>query len=208
MMDMKRLVNVKNRSSGVAVYRIPEDNIRRSFAPGETKKLPYEELVHLTYQPGGRELLENFLQVTEEEILDNLNIAAEPEYYMTETQIVEMLKTGSIDQFLDCLDYAPVGIIDLIKQYAVTLPLNDIKKREALKNKTGFDVTAAIVHKQEAEAVDDTPVAQTTETKATVSSGRRTNVSYKPETVEAPAAEAKVESAPVETPKYKVVTTK
>ena len=43
--DMNKLVKVTNRSSGMAIYRIPERNIRRQFVPGESKMIPYEELV-------------------------------------------------------------------------------------------------------------------------------------------------------------------
>ena len=35
-------------------------------------------------------------------------------------------------------------VIDLIKKFAVTLPLNDVEKRQALLNKTGFDVSKAL----------------------------------------------------------------
>jgi len=41
--------NVKNRSGSVVAYTIPEDNIRRRFTPGETKRISYEELLHLSY---------------------------------------------------------------------------------------------------------------------------------------------------------------
>lgn len=61
MITQDTIFNVKNRSSSVAVYRIPELNIRREFAPGETKKISFGELEKLTYQSGGRELIENFL---------------------------------------------------------------------------------------------------------------------------------------------------
>ena len=37
--------NVKNRSAGAVLYTIPEDNVRRRFAPGETKRISYEELL-------------------------------------------------------------------------------------------------------------------------------------------------------------------
>jgi hypothetical protein len=52
---------VKNRSASKVVYRIPEANIRREFAPGESKKISYKELEQLSYQAGGREIMENFL---------------------------------------------------------------------------------------------------------------------------------------------------
>jgi ethanolamine utilization protein EutQ (cupin superfamily) len=55
--------NVKNRSSSIVVYSIPEDNIKRRFTPGETKRISYEELLHLSYQTGGMELMANFLQI-------------------------------------------------------------------------------------------------------------------------------------------------
>jgi hypothetical protein len=37
----------------------------------------------------------NFLQIRSEGIVKTLNIPAQPEYYMDENQIIELLKTGS-----------------------------------------------------------------------------------------------------------------
>ena len=72
------------------------------------------------------------------------NIKTAPLYHYSENDVKALLTTGSLDQFLDCLDFAPPVIIDMIKDMAVTLPLNDMAKREAIKNKIGFDVTKAI----------------------------------------------------------------
>ncbi len=167
---------VKNRSAGRVVYRIPEDNVRREFAPGETKRISYPELLHLSYQPGGRELMANFLQIQSEGVLNSLNIKAEPEYYMSEQQVIDLLKTGSLDAFLDCLDYAPQGVIDLIKKFAVSLPLSDFEKRKALKAKTGFDVDTAIVNSgDETETTNDT----VDEKINAAPTGRRTTTNYK-----------------------------
>ena len=149
MINQDTMYNVKNRSSSVVVYRIPETNIRREFAPGEVKRIPFGELEKLTYQDGGRELLENFLQILEEEVTSDLNVNREPEYNMSEQQIVDLLKNGSLDAFLDALDFAPIGVIDLIKSFSVSLPLTDIDKRKALKSKTGFDVDNALRHIEE-----------------------------------------------------------
>ena len=65
---------------------------------------------------------------------------------MNENNVIDLLKNGSLDEFLDCLDYAPEGVIELIKKFAVQLPLDDYKKRQALKNKTGFDTDAAVAN--------------------------------------------------------------
>ena len=159
MINKDTMYNVKNRSSSVVVYRIPESNLRREFAPGETKRVPFGELEKLTYQEGGRELLENFLQILEEEVTSNLNVNREVEYNMNEQQIAALLQTGSLDAFLDALDFAPIGVIDLIKTMAVQLPLTDMAKRKALKEKTGFDVDKALVHIEEEKNEEKAPAA-------------------------------------------------
>ena len=58
------------------------------------------------------------------------------------------MEEGTLDEFLDCLDFAPIGVIDLIKRYAVALPLSDYNKRKAIKDKLGYDVDAAIKNEQ------------------------------------------------------------
>lgn len=151
---MSVMYNVKNRSAGVAVYRIPELGIRRSFQPGEVKKISVEELEKLTYQPGGMAMLAGFLQIMEPEAIKRVGLRPQPEYHMSEQDIAKLMTTGSLDAFLDCLDFAPAGVIDLIKKLSVSLPLSDYQKKAALKAKTGFDCDAALKHVME-EKEDD-----------------------------------------------------
>ena len=184
MITQETMYNVKNRSSSMVVYRIPETNLRREFAPGETKRIPFGELEKLTYQSGGRELLENFLQILEEEVTTNLNVHRELEYDMSEAQVRDLLLTGSLDAFLDALDFAPIGVIDLIKSMAVTLPLTNLQKRKALKDKTGFDVDKALMHIEEEQLEENAGKAASAPAERRVKeevkpAGRRTTPSYK-----------------------------
>ena len=135
MINNEDIYNVKNRSTSVVVYTIPDTNLRREFAPGETKRIPFGELEKLTYQAGGRELIANFLQILEPEVTHTLNVHTEPEYNMSEQQVADLILNGSLDAFLDALDFAPIGIIDLIKNLSVSLPITDINQRRALKEK-------------------------------------------------------------------------
>lgn len=177
MAEKKYFYNVKNRSGSVVTYTIPEDNIRRRFTPGETKRISYEELLHLSYQPGGRELMAAFLQIQSEGVPKSLGIKTEPEYYMSEQEVVELIKHGSLDQFLDCLDFAPEGVLELLKKFSVEIPLTDFDKRQALKTKTGFDVDAAIANAgKEADAKTEEARIQQAAAPAT---GRRTSTNYK-----------------------------
>lgn len=177
MANPKKVYNVKNRSASVVVVRIPELGIRKEFAPGETMKMSFNELEKLTYQPGGRELMANFLQIMEDQVNDQLGVHRENEYYMNEEQIIDLLKNGSIPAFEDCLDFAPIGVIDLVKKFAVSLPLTDMIKIRILKDKTGFDAEKALVNSAP-DAPEEKPTAAAAETKATTT-GRRTNTNYK-----------------------------
>ena len=81
---------------------------------------------------------------------------------------------------MDCLDYAPVGVIDLLKKYSVALPVTDINKRQALKEKTGFDVDVAIKNLEAEKAEDNgTEEQATSANKTAASTGRRAATNYK-----------------------------
>lgn len=191
------MYKVKNRSASRVVYKDPELKVRREFQPGETKLISYEELEKLTYIPGGRNLMANFLQLEPQAVKD-IGVPAEPEYFMSEDQVKELLLTGSLDAFLDCLDFAPAGVIDLVKQLSIVLPLTDIQKRRALKDKLGFDVDAAIKHIEEEQAEMRQAEGQRSGRRVPVASadatpsGRRTEISY----IEEPKAEEEVVAEP------------
>lgn len=203
MITENTVYKVKNRSTSMVVYKIPETNIRREFQPGEVKSIPYGELEKLTWVSGGREILENFLQILEEDVTNGLNLRREPEYNMSEEQVKKLLLTGSLDAFLDALDFAPMGVIDLIKSLAVSLPLQDLNKRQALKRVTGFDVDAALAHVLEEkrdEKPAEAPAKAVRRVQPQAETGRRTAVEYKPEPVEEPVVIKKITLTKEETP--------
>ena len=180
-MDINTVYFVTNRSASSVVYSIPEDGIRREFSPGETKKIKYGELEKLSFQDGGKALIGHYFLLRSAEALQNLGIPTEPEYYMTEDQVLDLIKTGSLDAWLDCLDFAPEGVIEMVKKLSVSVPLNDYEKRRSLKEKTGFDVDAAIRHNEEEREEEELPKApaqRRTQTAAPVTPGRRTTPKY------------------------------
>ena len=164
MLSKDTLVKVTNRGRGSVGYKIPEMGITRRYQKGEIKEVTMQELRQLSYIPGGQVLLRESLLVHDPEALKELNPDYEPEYFYTEEDIKNLLLTGSQAQFLDCLDFAPEGVIGLIKDLAVKLEINDLAKREAIYEKTGFNVTKAIMVNKESEAV----VEEETKTRRTV----------------------------------------
>lgn len=135
---------VTNKSTGPSIYRL-SSGFRRELAAGETRELKVSELVELVQVPGGRAMIENFLQVQDPEVLNYLlNGEVVNEYWLTKEMIPTWMESCTLDEFKDALDFAPIGTLDLIKDYAVKLPLNDYNKRQAIKDQLDFDVDTAI----------------------------------------------------------------
>ena len=182
MLDKDTIIKVTNRDSGSVGYTVAEMGIHRKFQKGEVKEIRMEELRKLSYLPGGQAIINDCLIIHNEEALKELNPDYEPEYFYTEADIRELLLKGTEAQFLDCLDFAPEGVIELVKQLAVELKINDLAKRDAIFKKTGFNVTRAIQINEESQEVDevDTEVKQrraaapTTKVAEPEATGRRT----------------------------------
>jgi hypothetical protein len=139
-------MKITNRSSATTIYRIPEDHIKRKFAPGETKfDISEDEIRKLSYSKGGLAILKDNLLIDDKEVIAKyISDSVEPEYWFTEKEIKDLMLYGELDRFLDCLDFAPEGVIDIIKSLAISLPLTDTRKIEAIKDKTGFNVANAL----------------------------------------------------------------
>lgn len=158
MIDEKKIVRVTNRDNGHVGYRIPDmNNLVRDFSANETKNITVEELKKLAYISGGPTLIRDYLIIDDAEVVKEVLGEVEPEYYYTEDDVKNLLLTGSLDALKDCLEFAPKGTIDLVKKLAIEMPLNDIAKRKAILEMTGFNVDAAImVNEETKEESDDT----------------------------------------------------
>ena len=143
-MDGKVLISVRNRNNGNTGYELKDRGIWRNFAPGEVKRVEFEELQQLQYQPGGDYILNNLLVIESPEALKALNMDVEPEYNYTEDDIRKLLFDGTLDQLMDFLDFAPSGAIEIAKDIAVKEEIPDIRKRDAISNATGFNINSAI----------------------------------------------------------------
>lgn len=141
---------VTNRSAGRVAYALPELGIQaRTFEPSETKQISEKELQALSYIPGGSALIRDYLQIKDEVVREELIGHTEPEYNMSAADVKKLILTGTMDEWLDCLDFAPEGVIDLVKQISIELPLTDTNKMNSFKEKKGYDLARAIQIRQE-----------------------------------------------------------
>lgn len=145
MINKETLIKVVNKYNGVVGYVVPDLGVERNFYPNESKDISFNELERLSFTPGGDVILKDYLEITDAEAIQLLfGKDPEPEYHYTIEDIKNVMINGTLDQFLDCLDFAPAAIIENIKDLAVDLPLNDVAKRDAIQEKLGFNVTRAI----------------------------------------------------------------
>lgn len=158
MIDEKKIVRVTNRDNGHVGYRIPDmNNLVRDFSANETKNITVEELKKLAYISGGPTLIRDYLVIEDPEVVGEILGDVEPEYYYNEEDVKKLLLNGSLDELKDCIEFAPKGTVDLVKQLAVELPVNDVTKRKAILDMTGFNVDAAIMINEETkDEVEDT----------------------------------------------------
>lgn len=143
-MDKTTLIKITNRFSGNVGYSVPDLGVRRQFMPRETKEVTFEELERLSFTPGGMRILQEYLVVKNKDAVKELLPNVEPEYFYTEEEVKKIMLYGSMDEFLDCLDFAPDGVLDIVKELAVALPLDNMSKRNAIQEKLNFNVTRAI----------------------------------------------------------------
>lgn len=190
MSNFDKKVLVRNRSNSVVIYHVDDMGVRREFQPGETKTIPAAELLALSQKQGGAYIIKNSLFIQDIATVEEMPMTVEPEYFLDDKGVIDLLKDGSVEALLDCLDYAPNGVIDLVQKYALDLPLTDTRKIQAIKDKTGFDVQKALQHKAElaaeaAEAENQTDSGmevtgrRVNPDKKQASSGRRTAPQYK-----------------------------
>ena len=151
-------IRVENRDNSLVGYTIPETKILRRFNAFETKEIPMGELRQMVQDRGCYNIIINHLIIHSKEAVNELLPGVEPEYFYDLKDVDFLLAKGTDDQLLDALDFAPDGVITLIKEEAVRTELNDMRKRELILEKTGFDVTGAINIKRLSEAPEKNEV--------------------------------------------------
>lgn len=153
MLNNTDKIRVENRANAIVCYRVPESKTIRRFVAGEVKEIEMGELRQAIQIPGTRRLIESNLIIHNKEAVNELLPNAEPEYFYDKKDVDFLLERGTLDQLMDALDFAPDGVIELIKERAVQTELNDMRKREAILKATNFNVTGAIEIKRQAAEV-------------------------------------------------------
>ena len=163
-MDNKKEYYVINRSDTSLTVLMNHPYTNKVFEGyGKGCNFTLEELKVVNNTRGGRIALKNYLQILDEreeveKVLDALNIEVEEEYFYNAKIVKYLLHEGSLDQLEDTLNFAPKGVVDLIKTLAVKLRLSDMNKITLISDKTGYDVLQMIqIDKEQEELRSEAP---------------------------------------------------
>jgi hypothetical protein len=167
MVEKDRVISLLNRDTGSVGYTLDDTGTHRRFTPGETKQVTFDEVEKLSWAPGGKELLKDYLIIQDEEAAREILGDIEPEYFYTKETIQKLLSEGTLEQLQDTLDFGPKGVVDLVKQEAVEMRIDSTVKREEIQKHTSFNVDRAIqIDKESEEDGEDNKDATTTHRRA------------------------------------------
>ena len=155
MIEKTKEIKITNRDSGKVGYTIPDLRLYREFSAGETKTITFDELEKLAWTRGGLSLLKDYLIIEDEEAAQEILGHLEPEYYYTDAVVKKLLTEGTLEQLQDTLEFAPKGVIDLIKKESIELPLNNVAMRKEIFNKTHFNVDRAVEINEESKIFEN-----------------------------------------------------
>lgn len=136
------LVEVRNMMDHKQVLIDKNTRTRYVFGPQQTKTLSAGELRSMAYVPGVLSMLyDGKLRIKNKDLCVEFNIPVDvPEYDMTQDDVDDMLLNKELDYLLDALDWAPEGILELIKNRAIALRITDIVKRKSISDALGCDI--------------------------------------------------------------------
>lgn len=172
------IVPVTNMVSHTVALQLNNGLFRR-FAPNATMNIAAGELRQASYNHGNLIIFQNFLHIGNKDPAQEFGIDSDEiiEYNWTTEDIKKCLTTGSLEELLDALDFAPEGIKQELITLAVELEIPDARKRKAIQEKTGADVSAMITNKHQydnqGENTEEEKPTQRRATKKTTSTGRR-----------------------------------
>lgn len=152
-------VLVQNLTNDDITYIDNDGGVERRiiFRGQQSQWLPREMVERMTYDHGGSVLIKHYLSVKDDGIREEIGVPEDQiEYDYTQEDIVEMLQTNYQDKIADALDFGPEGIVEMIVDQAVALPITDTSTMELISNKTNKNIAAMIKNKTDLESATET----------------------------------------------------
>ena len=159
-MDGNKTVSVRNRTEGSVAYKLDSLRVARSWPKtGSVLQISIDELKELMVHPGGEYILRNLVIIEDEAArIEILGAEVQPEYNYTEDEIKYILYEAEDNVLLDCLDYAPVGVLELIKEFSLEKMPNTTAKIKAINQKLNINLNKIVemMHDDDEDVIKQT----------------------------------------------------
>ena len=135
------MVSVTNMTEHKITLVDKNTRTRYAFGPQQSKSLSAGEIRSLAYVPGILTMFfDGKLRLGNDKLAVEFNIPVDvPEYAYTIEDIDNILLNEDIEVLLDTLDFAPEGIIELVKSRAVALKIPSLEKRKVISERLSTD---------------------------------------------------------------------
>jgi hypothetical protein len=164
--NLTKKVAVISRSKGSVSYSIPTLRVSRTWLQaGDSIDIPIDELLELRVTAGGAKLMDKYLMIAdptayaivynEEEMI--------PEYQYGIEEVKYLLYEGTVEQLMDAIDYAPQGVLDLIKQLAVKKMPDKTDKIEVINKKFNINLLTIVQNATLEEDAEEKTVVRRSE---------------------------------------------
>ncbi len=138
-------IEVVSRYAGSIAIKEMNTGIVRTWPKcGDKLYLTEENIYNLVMAPGGRTIVENYLIVKNAEVLEDIEVATEPEYHFEVKEITDLLTNGTEEELIDAINFAPKGVLELIKDISVEIQLPNMNKRKIVDDMLQVDITKMI----------------------------------------------------------------
>ena len=152
---MSNKIEVESKYRGYLSVKEENTNIRRVFPHiGFKMSLDEDSIKNISYSPGGRAILKNYLIVKDEKLVDELALDLEPEDTFNENDIKELLTKGTYEQLEDALKYGSEGTRELIKDCAIDIRLSDNNKVKLISNFLNVNLNTILDFSQDITRTD------------------------------------------------------
>ena len=152
-------VIIRNLVGHPVIIKTPMSHKRFELPAHGRMEVTVGDVRECSYHQGCRNMFRDYVQICNAELAREFGIEEDiVEYNWGDKEIVEALTTSDINVLLDALDFAPDGIKEAILDKAVELEIPDMRRRDAISEILGVNVTNKIENARKARvSTESTP---------------------------------------------------
>lgn len=176
----KNNVMVQNLTNMPITYIDNDGGVERRiiFRGQELVSVPRDMIERMRYDIGGSNLVKEYLSVKDEDIRAEIGIPEDQiEYDYTKDDVISLLRDAKYDEIADALDFGPLGVVEMIVEEAVALPLTNRNIMKLIEEKTHKNIENMIRNvealKQGQDVEPKQKSARRVQPKTETTSGRR-----------------------------------